>query len=244
MMNYTPLLLGIRERLIFALDVPSRTQALEWIDQLGDAISFYKIGMELLASGEYFQVLDDLASRGKRVFVDLKFFDIPATVAGVIRRLSQWPISYCTIHGWHAPMMQAATEANTSNMHLLAVTVLTSMTREDLAKMGINREPVDVVVERALAAHMAGMSGVIASGQEAAAIRHAIGSGFSIVCPGIRTNHVPHNDQQRTIGIKAAFANGADAIVVGRPIRMAQDPQAAAEAMQTEIMTALTEPST
>ncbi|AXI82498.1 orotidine-5'-phosphate decarboxylase [Xylella taiwanensis] len=240
-MNRAPLSLGIRERLIFALDVPSRAQALEWIDRLGDTISFYKIGMELLASGEYFQVLDDLASRGKRVFVDLKFFDIPATVAGAIRSLSQWPISYCTIHGWHVAMMQAAAEANTGQMHLLAVTVLTSMARPDLAQMGIDREPVEVVIERALAAQMAGLDGVIASGQEAGPIRRAVGSGFSIVCPGIRPNHVANNDQQRTMGIRAAFANGADAIVVGRPIRLANDPPVAAEEIQAEIRAALVE---
>ncbi len=240
-MNRTPLSLGIRERLIFALDVPGRAQALEWIDRLGDAVSFYKIGMELLASGEYFQVLDDLALRGKRVFVDLKFFDIPATVAGVIRNLSQWPISYCTIHGWHIAMMQAAAEANTSKMHLLAVTVLTSMARTDLAQMGIDREPVEVVTERALAAQMAGLDGVIASGQEAGAIRRRVGSAFSIVCPGIRPNCSANNDQQRTMGISAAFVNGANAIVVGRPIRLAKNPHAAAEAIQTEIMAALVE---
>jgi len=185
-MSRGPLPLRTDERLIFALDVPGRAEAIDWVERLGDAVSFYKIGMELLASGEYFDVLDELARRDKRVFVDLKFFDIPATVAGVIRRLSQWPVSYCTIHGWHPAMMQAAVAANTSDMRLLAVTVLTSMGRPDLAQMGIDREPVDVVVERALAAQRAGIDGVIASGQEAAPIRAATGRGFSIVCPGIR----------------------------------------------------------
>ncbi|MBE2292059.1 MAG: orotidine 5'-phosphate decarboxylase, partial [Xanthomonadaceae bacterium] len=97
--NRAPLPLATDERLIFALDVPGKPQALDWIERLGDAVRFYKIGMELLASGEYFQVLDALAARGKRVFVDLKFFDIPATVAGVIRGLGRWPVSYCTVHG-------------------------------------------------------------------------------------------------------------------------------------------------
>ena len=141
-----PLALATDERLIFALDVPGRAQALEWIDRLGDSVRFYKIGMELLASGEYFDVLGLLADRGKRVFVDLKFFDIPATIAGVIKRLSQWPVSYATIHGWHPAMMEACAAANSGDMRLLAVTVLTSMGRPDLAQMGIDREPVDVVV--------------------------------------------------------------------------------------------------
>jgi len=230
-----PLPLRNDERLIFALDVPGKTQAIEWVDRLGDAVSFYKIGMELLASGEYFDVLEALAKRDKRVFVDLKFFDIPATIAGVIGRLSQWPVSYCTIHGWHPAMMEAAAAANTSDMRLLAVTVLTSMGRADLAQMGIDREPVDVVVERALAAQRAGIDGVIASGQEAAPIRAATGAGFSIVCPGIRPGGPVGDDQQRTVGVAQAFADGADAIVVGRPIRLAADPRAAAQLIQQEI---------
>ncbi|WP_045766938.1 orotidine-5'-phosphate decarboxylase [Xanthomonas albilineans] len=238
-MSRAPLALEAHERLIFALDVPGRSDALAWIEQLGDAVTFYKIGMELLASGEYFDVLDTLATRGKRVFVDLKFFDIPATVGGVIRRLSQWPVDYCTIHGWHPAMMQAAAEANGSDMRLLAVTVLTSMGRADLAAMGIDRAPENVVVERALAAQAAGIDGVIASGQEAASIRRATGPGFSIVCPGIRPGGPVGDDQQRTVGVARAFADGADAIVVGRPIRQAPDPRAAAVAIQQEIAATL-----
>ncbi|WP_045739062.1 orotidine-5'-phosphate decarboxylase [Xanthomonas sp. MUS 060] len=238
-MSRAPLALEAHERLIFALDVPGRADALAWIERLGDAVTFYKIGMELLASGEYFDVLDTLATHGKRVFVDLKFFDIPATVGGVIRRLSQWPVDYCTIHGWHPAMMQVAADANGSDMRLLAVTVLTSMGRADLAAMGIDRAPEDVVVERALAAQAAGIDGVIASGQEAASIRRATGSGFSIVCPGIRPGGPVGDDQQRTVGVAQAFADGADAIVVGRPIRQAQDPRAAALAIQQEIAATL-----
>jgi len=219
-----PLPLRDDERLIFALDVPGRDDALAWVDRLGDAVSFYKIGMELLASGEYFEVLDALAARDKRVFVDLKFFDIPATAAAVIKRLSQWPVSYATIHGWHPAMMEACAAANGSDMRLLAVTVLTSMGRSDLAGMGIDREPVEVVVERALAAQAAGIDGVIASGQEAGPIR-----------PGGPVG----DDQKRTVGVAQAFADGADAIVVGRPIRLASDPQAAARAIQAEIAQAL-----
>jgi len=231
-----PLPLAPEERLIFALDVPGRAEAREWVDRLGDSVRFYKIGMELLASGEYFQVLDDLAARDKRVFVDLKFFDIPATVAGVIRGLARWPVSYCTIHGWHPAMMHAAAEANTSNdMRLLAVTVLTSMDGQDLRSMGIYGEPEAVVVERARAAQAAGIDGVIASGLEAGPIRRATGSGFSIVCPGIRPGGPSGDDQKRSVGVAEAFRDGADAIVVGRPIRQAADPRAAALAIQTEI---------
>jgi len=230
-----PLPLRDDERLIFALDVPDREAALQWVDRLGDSVSFYKIGMELLASGEYFEVLETLARRDKRVFVDLKFFDIPATAAAVIKRLSQWPVSYCTLHGWHPAMMEACAAVAGPQMRLLAVTVLTSMGREDLAQMGIDRAPVEVVVERARAARQAGIDGVIASGQEAAPIRAATDAAFSIVCPGIRPDGPAGDDQKRTVGVAQAFADGADAIVVGRPIRLASDPAAAARAIQQAI---------
>lgn len=235
-----PLPLTPEERLIFALDVPDRAQALEWVERLGDGVRFYKIGMELLASGQYFQVLDELAARGKRVFVDLKFFDIPATVAGVIRGLSRWPVTYATIHGWHAGMMEAAAAAREGDLRLLAVTVLTSMDGNDLRAMGINSgEPADIVVQRALAAQASGIDGVICSGQEAGMIRGATGPGFSIVCPGIRPGGPVGDDQKRTVGVAEAFALGADAIVVGRPISKATDPKAAAEAIQAEIAAAI-----
>ncbi|KAF1720231.1 orotidine-5'-phosphate decarboxylase [Pseudoxanthomonas wuyuanensis] len=234
-----PLRLEPRERLIFALDAPTGVDALAWVDRLGDAVQFYKIGMELLASGDYFAVLDELARRNKRVFVDLKFFDIPATVAGVVRGLSRWPVTYCTIHGWHAGMMEAAAEARSGELRLLAVTVLTSMDGGDLQTMGIDGQPAEVVVQRALAAQAAGIDGVIASGQEAGLIRAATGAGFSIVCPGIRPGGPVDDDQKRTVGVAEAFRRGADAIVIGRPIRQAADPVAAAEAIQAEILTSI-----
>lgn len=238
-MSRAPLPLAPEERLIFALDVPGRAEAEAWIDRLGDNVRFYKIGMELLASGEYFQVLDLLGQRGKRVFVDLKFFDIPATVAGVIRGLGRWKVDYCTIHGWHPAMMQAAAEANQGDMRLLAVTVLTSMDGADLRAMGIDAGPEQVVVQRALAAQAAGIDGVIASGREAGPIRAATGGGFSIVCPGIRPDGGSGDDQKRSVGVAEAFAAGADAIVVGRPIRNAPDPAAAAALIQRQIREAL-----
>lgn len=228
--------LGPRERLIFALDAPDREQALAWVDRLGDEVAFYKIGMELLASGDYFTVLNELARRDKRIFVDLKFFDIPATVAGVIRGLSRWPVSFATIHGWHAGMMQAAAEARSGDLRLLAVTVLTSMDGDDLKKVGISGDSANIVVQRALSAQESGIDGVIASGQEAGVIRAACGSDFSIVCPGIRPGGAGGDDQKRTVGVAEAFHRGADAIVVGRPISNASDPRQAAEAIQREIL--------
>lgn len=231
--------LGPRERLIFALDAPDRVEALEWIDRLGDSVTFYKLGMELLASGDYFFVLDELAKRGKKVFVDLKFFDIPATVAGAITGISQWPVTFCTIHGWHPAMMEAAATARSGDLRLLAVTVLTSMDGNDLQAMGIaGAQAADIVVQRARAAKAAGIDGVICSGQEAGLIRTAVGPGFDIVTPGIRPGPA-NDDQKRTVGVAGAFANGADAIVIGRPIRLAANPRAAAEVIQAEIAASL-----
>jgi len=179
-----PLRLGAHERLIVALDEPTGAQALAWVERLGDAVSFYKIGMELLASGDYFTVLDALARRDKKIFVDLKFFDIPATVAGVIAGLSRWPVTFATLHGWHGPMMEAAAHARSGQLRLLAVTVLTSMDRGDLQALGIDADPRQVVVQRALAAQAAGIDGVICSGQEAAPVPRGDRRGFRDRLPG------------------------------------------------------------
>jgi orotidine-5'-phosphate decarboxylase len=136
-------------------------------------------------------------------------------------------------------MMEAAAAARSGDLRLLAVTVLTSMDGQDLKAMGIDGEPADIVVQRALAAQAAGIDGVIASGQEAGVIRAATGPGFDIVCPGIRPGGPVGDDQKRTVGVAEAFRLGADAIVVGRPVRQAADPRAAAEAIQREIAESL-----
>lgn len=227
-----------RERLIFALDVSSAAEAQAWIERLGDAVSFYKIGMELLSSGDYFRVLEQLAQAGKRIFVDLKFHDVPATVGHAVRGLSRWPVDFCTIHGQQPAMMRAAAEA-AGDMRILAVTVLTSMDAADLEADGISRSPEQQVLARSAQAQAAGCHGVIASGHEAAALRAERGGEFLIVCPGIRPGGPAGDDQKRTLGVTEAFAAGADYVVVGRPIRQAADPRAAAQAMVAEIETAL-----
>ncbi|KFN49558.1 orotidine-5'-phosphate decarboxylase [Arenimonas composti] len=226
-----------RDRLIFALDVATADEARQWIDRLGDSVAFYKLGMELLTSGDYFRVLGELAERGKQVFVDLKFHDVPATVASAIRGLRRYPVSLCTIHAQHEAMMRAAADEK-GDIRLLGVTVLTSMDAADLQRMGIDHEPREVVVDRALMARAAGLDGVVASGQEAAAIRAAAGADCLIVCPGIRPAGPGGDDQKRTVDVPTAFADGADYIVVGRPIRNAADPRAAAEAIQAQIAAA------
>lgn len=229
---------GPRERLIFALDVPHAGAARRWIDQLGDSIAFYKLGMELLASGDYFRVLGELAERGKRVFVDLKFHDVPATVGHALAGIARYPVSFCTIHAQQSAMIAAAA-ASKGAVQLLGVTVLTSMDAEDLAELGIARTPREQVLDRARAAIRHGCDGVVASGQEAADLRAALGPAAWIVCPGIRPGGPMGDDQKRTVGVAEAFAAGASHIVVGRPIRQADDPTAMAERIQAEIERAL-----
>lgn len=225
-----------RDRLIFALDVDNQTDALSWIEKLGDSVNFYKIGMELLTSGDYFHVLNALSERGKRVFVDLKFFDVPATVSAAVRGLGRYPIDFCTVHGNDA-MMRAASEVK-GKMRVLAVTALTSLDQRDLHDLGFQCDARTLVCARAKAAVDCGMDGVVASGLEAADIRAAVGDKLMIVCPGIRPI-ANTDDQKRVVDVRQAFKNGADFIVVGRPIRQADDPKAAAEAMQTLIQNAL-----
>lgn len=223
------------ERLIFALDVSTAAEAKQWIVRLGDAVQFYKIGMELLTSGDYFEVLAALAAAGKKVFVDLKFHDVPATVGHAIRGMSRYPVEFCTIHAGQDAMLQAAAEAK-GTMKVLAVTVLTSIDAQDLKALGIQREPMAQVLDRAAAARRAGCDGVVASGLEARALRDAHASPFLIVCPGIRPDGAGGDDQKRTVGVAAAFAAGASHIVVGRPIRQAADPRQAALEMQSQIV--------
>jgi len=228
----------LHERLIFALDVDSFAAAKQWIDRLDDGVGFYKIGMELLATGEYFRVLELLAARDKAIFVDLKFHDVPATVAAAVRRLAQWPVRFCTLHSY-AAMLQAACEVK-GDLRLLAVTVLTSMDAADLGDQGVQQSPAQAALQRAIRARESGCDGVIASGLEAAAIRAATSDDFLIVCPGIRAaGERGSDDQKRTLSAGEAFAAGADHIVVGRPIRAAADPRAAALAMRDEIEASL-----
>ncbi|MEO6967922.1 MAG: orotidine-5'-phosphate decarboxylase [Rhodanobacteraceae bacterium] len=227
-----------RDRLIFALDVPNRAQALAWVERLGDTVAFYKIGLELLTGGDYFAVLDELGKRGKKNFVDLKLHDVPATVAGAVRGLSQYPIEFCTVHCDSSRMLQAANEAK-GDMRLLAVTVLTSNDQADLAALGVADELADVVIERARLAQAAGFAGVVCSGADLPRLRAALGPELLTVCPGIRPSGPAVDDQKRTVDVRTAFADGADYIVVGRPIRQAADPRAMAETIVTQISATL-----
>ena len=223
-----------RRRLIVALDVPGADAARSLVQELGDAVEFYKIGLELMASGGYFKLLDWLLANDKRVFADLKLYDIPATVAAAVRQLAGRGASFVTVHGDRAIIEAAASEKG--SLGILAVTVLTSIGREDLREMGIAMEVEDLVLQRAGIAVAAGADGLIASGLEAAALRAELGPGPRIVTPGVRpagTDAV--HDQKRVVTPARALASGADYIVMGRPIRSAPSPRQAAEAVQAEI---------
>lgn len=232
---------AVHERLIFALDVADAAQAKDWIQRLGDAVSFYKIGLELLASGDYFRVLDALAEAGKRIFVDLKFHDVPATVQAAVAGIARYPVSLCTIHAQQSAMIEAAAAVK-GRVGLLGVTVLTSMGEDDLAELGVRRPLREQVLDRARAAVRLGCDGVVASGWEAADLRAALGPRALIVCPGIRPSGPAGDDQKRTVGVAEAFRAGASHIVVGRPIRKAADPRAMAEAIQMQIAETLEKP--
>jgi orotidine-5'-phosphate decarboxylase len=170
----------------------------------------------------------------KKVFVDLKFFDVPATVGGAVRRLGGRGVTCCTVHG-NDGMLQAACEAK-QEVKILAVTVLTSLDRGDLDSLGFQCDPRQLVLSRARRALEIGCDGVVSSGLEAPEIRSEIGSKLLVVTPGIRpVENRPADDQKRTVDVEQAFRGGADYIVVGRPIRNAADPRAAAEAIQETI---------
>ena len=224
-----------RERLIFALDVPDLKGAKELVGRLADSVVFYKIGLELATSRHYFELLDWLIAQDKKVFTDLKLYDIPATVTAAVRQLSGTGASFLTVHGDRA-VVEAAALAKGPRLKILAVTVLTSVAPRDLAEMGIAQSVEELVLTRARQAAAAGCDGVIASGLEAAPLRAALGPQPLIVTPGIRpADGARTDDQRRVVTPTLAFRSGADHIVVGRPIRDAADPYRAAAAIQDEI---------
>jgi orotidine-5'-phosphate decarboxylase len=222
------------ERLIVALDVADAAEARALVEQLGDSVQFYKVGMELFMAGGYFELIDWLGERGKKVFVDLKFFDVPETVRSAIRALAKRNVAFATIHGNQAIMEAAGKEKG--NLKVLAVTALTSLDRGDLDDLGFQCDVAQLVLSRARRALEAGCDGIISSGLEAPVIRQELGPRIMVVTPGIRpVDNRGGDDQKRTVDVEQAFRNGADYIVMGRPIRGATDPKAAAEAVQASI---------
>jgi orotidine-5'-phosphate decarboxylase len=203
---------------------------------------FYKIGLELAMAGGYFELLEWLVKRGNQVFVDLKFFDIPETVARAVAALRGRGVTFATVHGNQA-MMEAAGKAK-GEVRILAVTALTSLDRGDLDDLGFSCDVERLVLSRARRALEAGCDGVISSGLEAPRLKAQFKDKLLVVTPGIRpvenrpeTENSQKQDQKRTVDVAQAFANGADYIVVGRPVRDAADPRAAAQAIQATIAT-------
>lgn len=228
--------LTTNDRLIFALDVPDADRARALIDTLGDSVSFYKLGLELFLSGAYFELVDELKDAGKKVFADLKLFDVPATVGRAVAQLARQRVDVLTVHGQDA--MLAAAAENKGASKVLAVTALTSLDQGDLDDLGFDCDVAALVLSRARRALALGCDGVISSGLEVPALRAGVDPALLVVCPGIRPV-ANVDDQKRTLSVAEAFANGADCIVVGRPIRDAADPAAAANAIQARIREAL-----
>jgi orotidine-5'-phosphate decarboxylase len=226
-----------RERLIAALDVPSADAARALAERLGDAVRFYKIGLELFSAGGYFELLQWLRARGSKVFADLKLYDIPETVRRAVSNLSASGASFLTVHAERSIMEAAAREKG--NVKILAVTVLTSFDQKSIAEMGYAGSVEELVLQRARAALESGCDGVIASGLEAPKIKAAFGERLLVVVPGVRPAGAASHDQKRVVDVSQAFANGADYIVVGRPIRDAADPRLAAQTIQNTVAAAL-----
>lgn len=232
-----------RERLIFALDVPDLERARALVDTLGESVVFYKLGLEFFLSGHYFELAAELREQGKKIFADLKLFDIPATVASAVRQLARHDVNFCTVHG-NDGMLKAAAEAK-GDMQVLAVTALTSLDQGDLDDLGFQCDARTLVLSRARRALEAGCDGVVSSGLEVPALRESVDHALITVCPGIRpifNDEAPAGDDQQRVATPAeAISTGADYLVVGRPIRDADDPRAAAESIQQQIAAVLPE---
>lgn len=225
------------DRLIVALDVPNLLQGQELVEQIGDAVSFYKIGLGMLTGGGLALANELKQEHGKRIFLDMKLFDIGATIEAAVRGLAQFDLDFLTVHGDPHVVAAAKQGAAGSNLKILGVTILTSLDRDDLDGCLIKDGAIpDLVTERAGKAFDAGADGVIASPQEAALIRALPeADGRLIVTPGVRPAGAALGDQKRVATPASAIADGADHIVVGRPVWTAKNPREAAQAIVSEL---------
>ncbi len=218
-----------KDKLILALDTPDFASAKKIVENLGNEVGFYKIGLEMMMSGSYFEMIKFLKLKNKKIFADLKLYDIPETVARAVRNLAQYDVDLLTIHCANYEMMARAAE-NKGKTQIVAVTVLTSLAQNDLLEMGFDAKfsVEELVIKKAALALKAGLDGVVASALEAKKLREKLGNNFAIVTPGIRLEKT-NDDQKRTVGVVEALQDGASYLVVGRPITQSENPQATAK---------------
>ncbi|MBD9374121.1 orotidine-5'-phosphate decarboxylase [Rhizobium sp. ARZ01] len=226
--------MNARERLIVGLDVPTVAEAEEKVRALGDSVLFYKIGYQLVFAGGL-EFARDLASDGKKVFLDMKLLDIDNTVAKGVENIAKMGMSMLTLHAYPKAMRAAVAAAKGSDLCLLGVTVLTSMDASDVHEAGYELDPRTLVLRRAEQARAAGMGGIVCSAEEASAVRKIAGADMAIVTPGIRPAGAEKGDQKRVMTPAEALKAGSSHLVVARPIVQAADPRAAAEAILAEM---------
>ncbi|MCK5323430.1 MAG: orotidine-5'-phosphate decarboxylase [Desulfobulbaceae bacterium] len=225
----------LNERIIFALDFSSTDEAKQWVRRVESHIKFYKVGLQLFLAG-WFPIIEWIIDRGHKVMVDLKFFDVPETVKLAVEQLQNRGITFATIHG-NDPIVRAAVKEK-GDLKLLAVTVLTSFGENDMKEMGLQCSVEDLVFHRAKQALDIGCDGVVSSGLEAARLRERLGEKFLIITPGIRPGkniEVKEDDQVRIMTAEKAIKNGADHVVIGRPIKTSKDPVALIKSIQKNI---------
>ncbi len=228
----------LNERIIFALDVSSHDEAMRWVEMLDGDIKFFKVGLQLFLAG-WFNTIDAIIERGNKVMVDLKFFDIPETVRLAVEQLKNRKVTFATVHG-NDPILKAAVKEK-NGLKILAVTVLTSFGENDMRAMGMTGSIRDLVLLRSRKALEIGCDGVVSSPLEAPVLREELGSNFLIVTPGIRPGaniDTGEDDQKRIATAREAIINGADYVVIGRPIRNSKDPLAVVRQLQQEISSA------
>ncbi len=224
--------ISLEKRIIFALDLETPKEARAWVGKLESRVKFFKVGLQLFLAGG-FDIVEWILKRGSEVMLDLKFFDVPQTVASAVKQLAGRGVSFTTVHGNDA-ILRAAAEAK-QGVKILAVTVLTSLDQGDLNDLGFQCSPEELVLSRARRALQVGCDGVVSSGLEAARLRQELGENFLVVVPGVRPVENRVDDQKRIVSVRDAFLNGADHVVIGRPIQKAADPLKAVETMQAQI---------
>jgi orotidine-5'-phosphate decarboxylase len=228
--------IAVNERIIFALDFAKPGEAISWVERIDDQVKFFKVGLQLFLAGGW-PVVDQIVARGNQVMLDLKLYDIPATVELAVSQFADRGITFTTVHGY-GPVVKAALAAG-SGVRILAVTVLTSMGSEELSELNYQGTVEELVMERAKKVLSLGCNGIVCSAREAFTLRREFGNQFAMVTPGIRPLDADANDQQRIATPAQAILDGADHLVIGRPIRDAENPSVTIDAIQQEISMAL-----